>query len=292
LARLDEQVETVSARLIEGVRSRSEIELVSEFATVLPIRIITRMLGVSIADPERFRRFTYALTFESVSGRLNESLVRTKDSFSRKLEELFVKRRLEPRDDLLSTLVRAHHEEDRLTAQELVSLVYLLLIGGFMTTANLIANGIHTLLRHPDQLDRLRRNPDLIDSAVEELLRFESPLEMSAASFASTDIELDGGLIRRGEAVRVVIPSAHRDETIFAEPDRLDIARTPCPHIAFGQGIHFCLGAPLARLEGKIALRMLIERLPNLRVADPSRVEWIPHPVLRGLRRLPLRFDA
>jgi cytochrome P450 len=159
-----------------------------------------------------------------------------------------------------------------------------------MTTVNLIGNGAHALLRHPDQLDMLRRNVDLADTAVEELLRFDGPLELTSVCFASTGIELGGLAIPMGGPIRVLLPSVNRDPEEFFAPDTLDITRDPCPHLTFAQGIHHCLGAPLARLEGKIAFNVLLAGAPNLRIIDPSRIQWLSHPMFRGMRQLPLRF--
>ncbi len=185
----------------------------------------------------------------------------------------------------------AEQDGDRLSADELLGMVYLLLLGGYVTTANMIGNATFALLRHPDELDALRRQPALIESAVEELLRFDSPLEVSSVHFAATDVELGGVRIPRGDQVRVVIPSVNHDEEQFPNADALDVTRDARAHLAFGQGIHYCLGAPLARLEGRIALRVLFERMPGLRLAVPAeRVPWLSHPVLRGLEQLPLRF--
>jgi cytochrome P450 len=231
----------------------------------------------------------HPISFGETTGRSSRD-AEQKQRFTGHLETLFARRRAEPSDDLMTALVQAEQDGDRLSHDELIGMVYLLLMAGFVTTVNLIGNGMLALLRHPEQLAMLRQNPALADTGIEELLRFDSPIELSPVCFAASDIELSGTKIPAGAPVRMLITSANRDETQFLAPDTLDLTRNPCPHLSFGQGIHHCLGAPLARLEGKIAIRALLERAPGLRIADPARVQWLPHPILRGLRQLPLKF--
>jgi cytochrome P450 PksS len=289
--RLDGRIQQLADEALDRVRARGEMELIADYASFIPIVVITELLGVPIADIARFRAFNHALGLSQATGRRDAALEAEKLRFTDELKGLFAARRAEPRDDLISALVQAEQDGDRLSADELLGMTYLLLLGGYVTTANMIGNATFALLRHPDQLDALRRNPDLIESAVEELLRFDSPLELSSVYFAATDLELGGVRIPRGEQVRVVIPSANHDEEQFPDADALDVTRDARGHLAFGQGIHYCLGAPLARLEGRIALRALIERMPGLRLAvPPEQVPWLSHPVLRGLQQLPLRF--
>jgi cytochrome P450 len=202
-------------------------------------------------------------------------------------EELIARRRAEPRDDLVSALIAAEDRGDLLTHGELLAMLLLLLVGGHETTANLIGNGLLALLRHPDQLEMLRRDEGLDRSAVEELLRYDSPVQYSGR-VAKADVELSGETVRAGQTVRAILGSANRDPEMFEEPESLDITRDPNPQIAFGAGVHFCLGAQLARLEGRIAIGTLVRRLPALRLAGESR--WRPAPVLRGLETLPVRF--
>jgi cytochrome P450 len=288
--RFDRRVTQLAGQILDHAKSRGEIELISEYASVIPITVISELLGVPINDIGKFRNFIYALTIPQMVGRSDSVLKAAKSRFTNDLHAIFAARRAAPQDDLVSSLVNLEHDCDRLSPDELIGMVYLLLVGGFVTTVNLIGNGILALLRHPEQLDMLRRNLALAETAVEELLRFDSPLKLSVICFASTEIELSGAQIPRGAPVRVLIASANRDDEQFPAPDTLDITRRRCQHISFGQGIHHCLGAPLARLEGRIALSMLIERLPNLRLGDPLHLKWLPDPVLRGLQQLPLRF--
>jgi cytochrome P450 PksS len=200
------------------------------------------------------------------------------------------KRRAEPRDDLISALIQAEEAGNRLSGDELVSTVILLFVAGHETTVNLIGNGVLALLQHPDQLARLRSDPSLIKPAVEELLRFTNPVDMATERYPREDVTIRGVTIPRGEMVYVVLSSANRDERQFPNPDQLDITREPNKHLALGLGTHFCLGAPLARLEGQIAINTLLRRLPDLRLAVvPSQLRWRPGLLLRGLEALPLK---
>lgn len=288
--RFDARVTQLADQLLDRARPRGGIELISEYASVIPITIITEMLGVPVGDIDRFRGFVHSLDLSRMFGRTNSGLDAAKSRFVTHLHSVFAARRKAPQDDLVTALVQVEQEGDRLSADELIGMVYLLLLAGFANTANLIGNGTLALLHHPEQLEMLRQNPALANTAVEELLRFDGPLELSATKMSTTDVDLGGVVTPRGAPIRVLIPSVNRDEAQFAAPGTLDITRDPCPHLAFAQGIHFCLGAALARLEGRIALTRLIERAPNLRLADPARVVWNKHPILRGLQELPLLF--
>lgn len=288
--RFDERIAQLADQILDRARSRGEIELISEYASIIPITVISELLGVPVGDIGNFRAFIFSLTAHQLLGRTSDALEAAKTRFTRHLQAVFATRRKAPRDDLVTALVQVEQDGDRLSPEELIGMVYLLLLGGFVNTVNVIGNGMLALLRRPDQLDMLRRNPALADTAIEELLRFETPNELSATSFASTDIEVSGVRIPRGAPVRVLIPSANRDELQFSAPDTLDITRDPCPHVSFGGGIHNCIGAALARLESKIALTRLIERAPNLHLGDPQQIKWDPHPMFRGLQQLLLRL--
>jgi cytochrome P450 PksS len=200
-------------------------------------------------------------------------------------------RRAQPGDDLLSALVRAEQDGGQLSEDELLGMAFLLLIAGHETTVNLIGNGTLALLQHREQMEKLQNDPTLIKSAVEELVRFYSPVALSTDRYAREDLTIAGVTIPRGHQVLGVIASANRDETQFDAPDKLDITRENNRHLAFGQGIHYCVGAPLARLEGQIAINTLLRRLPDLRLNAPERaLRWRPSPFLRGLEALPVAF--
>jgi cytochrome P450 len=211
--------------------------------------------------------------------------------FNAYLAALFAERRARPAEDLISALVQVEEAGDRLSQIEVFSMMFLLLIAGHETTVNLIGNGMLALLQHPDQLERLKQHPELLPSAIEELLRYDGPVAYATSRWAGEDVEVGGVLIPRGAEVTVVLASADRDEQRFLNPDDLDITRADNRHLAFGHGIHYCLGAPLARLEGQIAIGTLLRRMPNLRLKDaPETLAWRASMVIRGLERLPVVF--
>jgi cytochrome P450 PksS len=211
--------------------------------------------------------------------------------FIRYLRRFFKVRRRDPRDDLASALIQAEESGDKLSEDELLAMVFLLLVAGHETTVNLIGSGVLALLEHPSQLEKLRAEPTLMKSAVEELLRYTAPVFMATERYAREDVTLHGVTIPRGEMTLGVIGSANRDETVFENPDTLDITREPNRHLSFGQGIHFCLGAPLARMEAQIAVGTLLRRMPELRLkVAPDKLRWRPSMILRGLDSLPVLF--
>jgi cytochrome P450 PksS len=210
----------------------------------------------------------------------------------RYLRKIIKKRQANPRDDLVSALARAEEAGDTLSEDERLAMVFLLLVAGHETTVNLIGNGTLTLLEHPDQLEKLRNEPALLKPAVEEMLRFTSPVEMATERYTREDVTIHGVTIPRGEMVFAVIASANRDERQFTNADSLDITREPNKHLAFGLGNHFCLGASLARLEGQVAISTLLHRAPDLRLTvAPKALRWRRGLLLRGLEALPVAFD-
>jgi cytochrome P450 PksS len=200
------------------------------------------------------------------------------------------RRRVSPKDDLMSALVEAEEEGDKLSQDELLAMSFLLLVAGHETTVNLIASGMLALMEHPEQLEELKADPQLIKLAVEELLRYTSPVEIATERYARQDLEVSGTGIPRGELVLAVLGSANRDEQYFDEPDALTLRRDPNKHLAFGRGgVHHCLGAPLARMEGQIAITALLQRFPDLRLAtEPESLRWRRGLFLRGLEKLPI----
>jgi cytochrome P450 len=209
-------------------------------------------------------------------------------AFVRYLRNLVERRRAEPEDDLITALIREEEAGDKLSEDELLAMAFLLLVAGHETTVNLIASGTLALLEHPEQTEKLRRDPSLVKPAVEELLRYTSPVEMATERYAREDAEIGGTTVPRGELVLAVLGSANRDERHFEDPEALDLARDPNRHLAFGRGgLHHCLGAPLARMEGQIALNSLLRRFPRARLASET-LRWRRGLFLRGLERLPL----
>jgi cytochrome P450 len=282
------RVQAVADELLTRAAGRSELELVRDFALPLPVTVITEILGVPPADRGKFHKWSQAIVaLNSLKPPL--SVLPNVWLFTRFLRRLFRIRRAEPRDDLTTALLQAEEAGDKLSEDELLAMAFLLLIAGHETTVSLIAGGTLDLLGHPDQLEKLRQQPALIQSAVEELLRFTSPVMFSTERFARADVTLEGVPIPRGGLTFGVLGSANRDAAVFENPDTLEIARQNNRHLAFGHGIHFCLGAALARLEAQIAIPMLLERFPRLRLAVPAEsLRWRPSLILRSLDALPL----
>ncbi|MFI0218055.1 cytochrome P450 [Streptomyces lydicus] len=289
--RLAPRIEELTDELFTAMEGApGPVDLIEGLATPLPVAVISELLGVPTADRHRMLTWSHAVARALVPDFLlppgaAEQEARARQEFTDYLRELVVERRRAPGDDLLSALVGVHDDGDTLTENELLATCTLLLIAGHETTVNLIGNGTLALLRHPDQLARLRNDPDLTDNAVEELLRYDSPVQLTVR-FALEDAEVAGVPVPAGTTLLLLIGAANRDPAAYQHPERLDIGRMPVRHLAFGQGIHFCLGAPLARLETQIALRMLLARAPRVSLAGEP--EWKDHITLRGLRRLPL----
>jgi cytochrome P450 PksS len=287
--RMRERVASQSEGLLEAALRRGRMDLIRDYALPIPTTIIAEMLGVPNADRHRFHRWSEVIVATSPSGLARAKAVPSVVLFLRYIRRLVRARRAEPRDDLVSALAQAEEAGDQLSEDELLAMIFLLLIAGHETTVNLIGNGALALMRHPAQMERLRGDPSLVRTAVEELLRYESPLATATERFAREDIPIAGVVIPRGEMVYAVLASANRDPRQFPHADTLDVAREPNRHLAFGLGIHYCLGAPLARLEGEIAIGALLRRAPRLRLAIPSeQLRWRRGPVLRGLESVPV----
>jgi len=285
-------------KIVDGLLARVEgagtMDLIEEFAYPLPVTVICQMLGVPVEDRERFKQWglDIARGLDAILLPPDSDVARRSVAARHALADYFrgliAERRAAPRGDMLSDLIAAEEAGDKLREDELLATCILLLVAGHETTVNLIGNGTLALLRHPDQLRRLRENPGLIGSAVEELLRYDGPVQRTAR-MPSADVTFDGLTIGKGEMVMPFIGAADRDPAQFPDPDRLDITRTDNRHIAFGWGIHFCLGAPLARVEGQIAISALVQRLPKLALAT-DRPEYRQSLTLRGLTTLPVGF--
>jgi cytochrome P450 len=293
VAEMRPRIRTIAEGLLEPLVDRGSMELIAEFAFPLPTTVILEMLGVPGEDRDRVRVWGNALLApprDAEEGRrLQAELVEFADYVAALVEE----RRARPQDDLLSGLVAAEEAGDRLSLDELLSTLVLLITAGHETTVNLIANAVLALSRHPQVRDALAADPAAMPAAVEELLRFDGPVERALNRWASEDVVWDGQTIRRGEPLILILGSANRDPERFEAPDALDPARSPNPHLAFGKGPHYCMGAPLARLEGEIALNTLLARLPGLRVAVPEealRYRFVPG--FRALEALPVAWDA
>ncbi len=287
------RIQSLTEGLIDAAERRGQMDLIRDYALPIPTTIISEMLGVPVSDRHRFHRWSQVIVASAPSGWSMLRAIPAAMAFLRYIRRLVKARRSSPQDDLVTALVHAEDVGARLNEDELVSMVFLLLIAGHETTVNLIGNGSLALLEHPDQMRRLRDDPGIIKPAVEELLRFDGPLATATERYAREDVAIGGTTIPRGALVYAVLGSANRDERQFPDPDKLDLTREPNRHLAFGLGIHYCLGAPLARLEGQIAIGTLLRRLPNLRLAIPARaLRWRRGLVLRGLAALPVEFAA
>jgi cytochrome P450 len=288
------QIQGLVDRLLDRVERRGHMDVIANLAYPLPVTVICDMLGVPGGDHAQIREWSSDIirSLDAIGIPSDPSIVERGRVGRRGIADYFrallPERRRRPRADLLSSLIAVEEQGDRLTEGELLSTCVLLFIAGHETTVNLIGNGLLALLRHPDQLARLRAEPGLIGSAVEELLRFDSPVQRTAR-ITSAEVEIGGKTIPAGAFVVTAIGAANRDPAQFSDPDRLDVARPDNRHIAFGFGIHFCLGAPLARVEGQLALGTLIRRMPELRLAGAD-LEWRESSTLRGLKALPVEF--
>jgi cytochrome P450 len=288
---MSDQIQAMADELLDRVQAQGEMDLIGAYALPLPVNVIGHMLGIPAADRQEVCDWSQAIISPG-RHRLNYSGRRRRvRAFLDYVRQLLAERRQTPRDDLITALVQAEAGGDRLSETELSSMIALLLVTGHETTVNLIGNGVLALLQQPAQLAQLRQNPALIDNALEELLRYDGPVETSTTRWARLDVEFRGHLIRQGDVVRVVLISTNRDPAQFSEPDRLDLSRPDCRHLAFGHGSHYCLGAPLARLEGRIALTTLCQRLPDLHLAIPAnQLQWRSGVLFRGLERLPVAW--
>lgn len=291
------RIERIAHDLLDRMDGQHEVDLIHHFALPLPIIVIADLLGVPSRDHNRFRAWSNALVAPTADAdRTSKKADKARalmEDFIAYLRDVFAARRRAPQDDLISSLLAAEEAGDMLSEEELFSMILLLIVVGHETTVNLIGNGMLALLQHPAAMAALSAQPGLLPGAVEEMLRYDCPVERAPMRFAARDVELGGTHIRRGDAVSVVLGSANRDAAHFPHADRFDITRTPNRHLAFGQGIHYCLGAPLARLEGRIAFATLLARYPTPQLAgSPVALRWRTHPIMRGLQRLPVHLGG
>ncbi|MGW1883265.1 cytochrome P450 family protein [Streptomyces sp. NPDC001970] len=296
------RVQELTDRLIDTIvakqhgAAQGEADLIHEFAFPLPIYAICDMLGVPPEDQDDFRDWAGMMIRHG--GGPRGGVARSVKKMRGYLAELIHRKREAPGDDLISGLIKASDHGEHLTENEAAAMAFILLFAGFETTVNLIGNGVYALLRHPEQRARLQASlaagdSTLLETGVEELLRFDGPVELATWRFATESLTLGGQDIGVGDPVLVVLAAADRDPDRFPDPDVLDLARRDNQHLGYGHGIHYCLGAPLARLEGQTALATLLTRLPDLQLAvDPSELRWRGGLIMRGLRTLPVRFTS
>ena len=290
---LSDEIGRITDDLVDRLAEKGTVDLVEDLAVPLPLAVISEMLGVGEEDRAQFHAWIKQFT-DSTSAGSALTMIRalpTARKMMQMLERLARDRRTNPDDGLITALVQANDDGDQLSDREVVGMIFLLLLAGHDTTANLIGSSILTLLDHPDQLERLRADPNLIEPAVEELLRFTSPVPCGVIRTVQDDVELSGTVIPKGSPVIGMIISANRDEDVFDRPEELDLGRSPNRHITFAFGGHYCLGNQLARIEGRLALSGMVRRFGDIRLAVPrDQLTWKPTQSLRGLRALPLHL--
>ncbi len=289
--RLRPRITAITTGLLDDMSalgSRPEVDLLASFAFPLPITVICELLGVPVADRDDFRTWSATAVSDTAPPELSRIHAA---ALIRYFMTLLAAKRREPADDLLSALITARDDGDRLSENELVSMAFLLLVAGHETTVNLIAGGVLALLLNPAELARLRADPSLIGGAVEEFLRYVSPVNNATFRHAAETLEIGGVRIGRGDLVLVALSAANRDPARFGGPERLEPGRDSSGHLAFGHGIHYCLGAPLARLEAEIAFSGLLARFGSIRLAVPANtLRWRPSTLIHGLEALPVRL--
>lgn len=292
IAGMRDHIQSIADDLLAAVSSQDSMNLIDDYAFLLPIIVISELLGVPVEDRDKFRTWSNSIIEVSTQESNDETLIQHMNEFVQYLGEWFAKVRLNPGNDLISQLIISEEQGDRLSEQELYGVVTLMIIAGHETTVNLIGNGVLALLEHPKQRRLLQEQPELIHSAIEEMLRYNGPVEFSTSRWASEDFEFRGKMMNRGDLVIVALDSANRDSRQFNNADIFDITREKSQHLAFGRGIHLCLGAPLARLEGEIAINTLLRRFPHIELqSDIQALEWRPGMIVRGVKEIPLSLN-
>jgi len=294
IAALEPSIRGITDELLDRVAGTGRMDVIADLAFPLPVTVIAELLGLPAADRIRFKQWSVpairVAEMELQGQTPDPQLLEAMGELTRYLEALADERRREPREDLISGLVHASVDGERLTLQEITSTCRLLLIAGFETTANLLGNTLNLLLTHADALARVRADAQLLPSAIEEALRYHTPFQFFARK-ATRDVTVGGQPIRAGQMVLTINASGNRDEAAFPDADRFDVARSPNRHLSFGHGIHYCLGAGLGRLEARIAIAGLLERFADLRLDDERPAEPLPSVVLFGVRSLPVQFS-
>jgi cytochrome P450 len=301
IERLEPRIKNITNGMIDRVIEKGSMDLVRDLSYPLPVTVIAELLGIPAEDRDTFKRWADRLLKSiddsvETGARRNEELEQIQNEMDDYFQVIIKEKKEKPGDDLVTRLIKAETDEKRLSEEDILSFCALLLQAGHITTVNLINNCILSLLEHPQQLKKIQNDdnsPSLVASAIEETLRYRSPVQ-ALVRFATKDIEVAGKTIKSGQRVIAWIGSANHDETIFSNPEEFNVVRSPNPHIAFGAGIHLCLGAPLARLESKVAIQILLSRLQNLELGDDIRnLEPVSSSVLfYGVKSLPLLFEA
>lgn len=293
MAKLAGRIEQLTNELLEKVKANAKagqiVDLKEAYALPIPVTVIQEMVGVADEDMPRFKDGLSALKDGFSGWSMARTLFWDMPRLGRFVRKLIERKRANPQDDMLTKLIQAEDEGEKLSEDELVGMVFLIILAGYETTVQLITNGVITLLQHPDQLEKLRAQPELMESAVEEILRFSGPVHGTKPQYALEDVVLHGITIPKGSAIMPNLGAANHDPAVFENPEVFDITRSPNKHIGFGSGIHACLGAPLARMETKIALANLLKRHSNLRLAvDSSALELEVRPGWHTYKALPV----
>ncbi|MGY0692428.1 cytochrome P450 family protein [Virgibacillus sp. FSP13] len=292
IAGMRDRIQEISDELLEETTGQDKMNLIDAFAFPLPIIVICEMLGIPAEDRDKFRIWSNSM-IEGSNGKYAQDIQQHMSDFVQYLGQRFATVRENPGEDLISKLIIAEEQGDQLTEKELYGVVSLLIIAGHETTVNFIGNSVLALLENPEQLELLKSQPELIKTAIEETLRYNDPVEFSTSRWAGEDLEFKGQSIKKGDLVIVILNSANHDPNQFKDPEILDITREKSKHLAFGKGIHACLGAPLARLEGEIAITSFFKRYPNAQLnVDKKDLEWRSGMVVRGVRELPILLNG
>ncbi len=291
IAGMRAQIEKITNELIDKIENNRKFDFIDDFAYQLPIIVIAELLGLPIEDREKIRKWSDVLIEVQVTEKNKQSIEESADAFIDYLKNVFALHREKPRNDLISSFLRIQETDGQMSEEELYATIFLLIIAGHETTVNLISNGMYALLTHPEQLSLLKNTPKLIHSAVEEMLRYNGPVINSTLRLAAEDVFIGNITIKKGEGVLVAFLSANQDENKFENPLNFDITRKINKHLAFGYGIHFCIGAPLGRLECEIAISAILKRLPNLKLdSTVDSPKWRASNIIRGLDKFPVVF--
>ena len=289
LSNLEKRIESLTHELLDEIEKQDRVDLKRAYGLPVPSTVISEMMGLLQDEIPHFQKLMRVLATGLSGWKIVRTLAWDMRVAMKFMRELLARKRLDPGDDILTGLIHAEEEGERLTEDELVAMTFLLIIAGYETTVNLITNGALTLLQHPDSLERLRAEPALWDSAVEEIVRYNGPIHTSKPEYATEDVVWHGTTIPKGSAVFPLYGSANHDPNAFEKPEVFDIARSPNKHLGFGWGPHFCLGASLARMETRITLRTLFERNPGLRLAEPAEaLQFEPAPGWHRYASLPV----
>lgn len=291
IANLESDIQKISKELLDKLDGQTEFDLIEEYAFPLPIIVICKLLGVPDEDRGLFREWARGFVENQNDPSKLPQMRKSIELAIDYMKDLFADRRKNPKDDLVTALLQAEEEGEKLTENELYATVYLLIIAGHETTVNLIANGMVALLDHPDQWNKLKQNPELLPTAIEEILRFCGPGEITTDRWVGANFEMYGQQLKIGDMAIPVLQSANHDERQFEDPEQFDITRKPNNHVAFGSGIHYCLGAPLARLEARVAFSHFMDRFPQIELAvDSKDLDYVDSLLIHGYKEVPVRL--